>query len=143
MIPSRLPIPVSGISISRSLFFVPARIPQDSSGFLFFPEDFFHRNLLLAGVIKFRFSAMFTGIFTGSCKFLHLTRIRPEFLRIPPDSSGIPVPAKNWVAQLPQVFPPSLLVTQAIPINGAPTHFILISHLVHTYKRCFIYFICD
>jgi len=25
-----------------TLFFVPARIPQDSSGFLFFPEEFFH-----------------------------------------------------------------------------------------------------
>jgi hypothetical protein len=37
----RLHFPVSGISISRTLFFVPARIPQDSFGFLFFPEEFF------------------------------------------------------------------------------------------------------
>ena len=47
---ARLHFPVSGISISRSMFFDPARIPQDSSGFFFFPEEFFHRNLLLAGV---------------------------------------------------------------------------------------------
>ena len=48
----RLHFPVSGISISWSPFFIPARIPQDSSGsgFLFFPEEFFYRNLLLAGL---------------------------------------------------------------------------------------------
>jgi hypothetical protein len=64
---ARLHFPVSGISISRTLFFVPARIPQDSFGFLFFPEEFFHRNLLLAGVRKFLFSAMFTGNWVNSC----------------------------------------------------------------------------
>jgi hypothetical protein len=58
-----LHFPVSGISISRTLFFIPARIPQDSFGFLFFPEEFFHRNLLLAGVRKFQFLAMFTGAY--------------------------------------------------------------------------------
>jgi hypothetical protein len=46
---ARLHFPVSGMSISRTLFFIPARIPPDSLGFLFFPEEFFYRNLLLAG----------------------------------------------------------------------------------------------
>ena len=73
------------------------RIPQDSCEFLFFPEEFFHRNLLLAGVRKFRFLAKLTGILHSSCIFLHLTlipanssgilRIPPEFL-FPPKLSG-------------------------------------------------------
>ena len=41
---SRLHFPVSGMSISRTLFFIPARIPPDSLGFLFFPEEFFQRK---------------------------------------------------------------------------------------------------
>jgi hypothetical protein len=47
---ARLHFPVSGMSISRTLFFIPARIPPDSLGYLFFPEEFFYRNLLLAGL---------------------------------------------------------------------------------------------
>jgi len=47
---ARLHIPVSGMSIFRTLFFIPARIPPDSLGFLFFPEELFYRNLLLAGL---------------------------------------------------------------------------------------------
>jgi hypothetical protein len=66
---TRLHFPVSGISISRTLIFIPARIPQDSFGFLFFPEEFFHRNLLLAGARKFRFLAMFTGIYAIPANF--------------------------------------------------------------------------
>jgi len=68
---TRLHFPVSGMTISRTLFFIPVRIPPDSLGFLFFPEDFFHRNLLL---------------------------IVGQELRITPESpeySGIPVPAKQ------------------------------------------------
>ena len=68
-LPPRLHFPVTGISISRTLIFIPARIPQDSFGFLFFPEEFFHRNLLLAGARKFRFLAMFTGIYAIPANF--------------------------------------------------------------------------
>jgi len=67
----RLHFPVSGMSISRTLFFIPARIPPDSLGFLFFPEEFFHRNLLL--IVR------------------QELRITPES----PEYSGIPVPAKQ------------------------------------------------
>ena len=66
------------------------RIPQDSFGFLFFPEEFFHRNLLLAGVRKFRFLAMLTGILH---RFLYIPAFDLDsckFLRNPLDSSGIP-----------------------------------------------------
>ena len=68
---SRLHFPVSGMSISRTLFFIPARIPPDSLGFLFFPEEFFHRNLLL------------------------IVRQEPRITPESPEYSGIPVPAKQ------------------------------------------------
>ena len=105
----RLHVPVSGISFLGPCFSFLSRIPQDSCGFLFFPEEFFHRNLLLAWVRKFRFLAKLTGILH---RFLYIPAFDPDsciFLRNPPDSSGIPVPAKSclgpdWVAQL--VLPP-------------------------------------
>jgi len=37
----RLHFPVSGMSISRTLFFIPARIPPDSLGSCFFRRNFF------------------------------------------------------------------------------------------------------
>ena len=46
---SWLHFPVSGISFLGPCFSFLSRIPQDSCGFLFFPEEFFYRNLLLAG----------------------------------------------------------------------------------------------
>ena len=70
----RLHFPVSGISISWSLFFVPARIPQDSSGFFFFPEEFFYRNLLLAGL--------------RNPELLRNLRNTPEFL-FPPNKTNV------------------------------------------------------
>ena len=83
--------PMWGISISRTLFFVPA---QDSSGFLWILVLSLSRNLLLAGVRKFWFSAclqIFSQVPVNSC-------IWPGFLQISPDSSRfpwIPVPAKT------------------------------------------------
>ena len=47
---SRLHFPVSGISFLGPCFSFLSRIPQDSCGFLFFPEEFFYRNLLLTGL---------------------------------------------------------------------------------------------
>ena len=106
---ARLPIPVSGISISRSLFFVPA---HDSSGFLwilvfsggiFSQEPPFGRGKKIP--VFGHVNRNFTQVPVYSC-------IWPGFLQIPPESSGflrnssgIPVPAKsrlgtNWVAQL-------------------------------------------
>jgi len=46
----RLHFPVSGISFLGPCFSFLSRIPQDSCGFLFFLEEFFYRNLLLAGL---------------------------------------------------------------------------------------------
>ena len=135
--------PVSGISISRSLFFVPA---HDSSGFLWilvFSEEFFHRNLLLAGVRKFRFLALLKGILH---RFLYIPAFdldSSKFLQNPPDSSGIP----------PEfLFPPKLSgdklgSSACIAAMGCydwapPTLLILIAHPFYIYLRCFIYFIC-
>ena len=98
---ARLHFPVSGISFLGPCFSFLSRIPQDSCGFLFFPEEFFHRNLLLAGVRKLRFLAKLTGILH---RFLYIPAFDPDsciFLRNPPritpespEYSGIPVPAK-------------------------------------------------
>ena len=71
---TRLHFPVSGMSISRTLFFIPARIPQDSLKFLFFPEEFFYRNLLLAGL--------------RNPKLLRNLRNTPEFL-FPPTKTTV------------------------------------------------------
>jgi len=46
---ARLHFPVSGISFLGPCFSFLSRIPQDSCGFLFFPEEFFYGNLILAG----------------------------------------------------------------------------------------------
>jgi hypothetical protein len=56
------------------MFFIPARIPPDSLGFLFFPEEFFYRNLLLAGAY--------------SSELLRNHRNIPEFL-FPPNKTTV------------------------------------------------------
>jgi hypothetical protein len=94
-----LHFPVSGISISRTLFFVPARIPQDSFGFLFFSGGIFSQEPPFGRGKKIPFSAMFTGIYPIPI-FLHLTCNFSGFLQ-PPDSSGIPLeflfpPTQNY-----------------------------------------------
>jgi len=92
---ARLHFPVSGMSISRTLFFIPARIPPDSLGFLFFLEDFFHRHLLL---------------------------IVGQELRITPESpeySGIPVPAKQNYRDLTQDHGVGEASERRRPISGA------------------------
>ena len=63
---ARLHFPVSGMSISRTLFFIPARIPPDSLGFLFFPEEFFTGTSFWLDTGIPNYSGI-TGILRNSC----------------------------------------------------------------------------
>ncbi len=86
---ARLHFPVWQEFISWTQKTVPARIPQDSWGFLFVPEEFFTGTTFWRGSQEFLFFADITGFFCRNSCGTGIPVFTPDFsgfLRIPPDS---------------------------------------------------------